>query len=255
MYMCVLRVRSRAKHWDEACVNVGLACIAFQRQLSSMQVFFADYMYMESSGWRSRPPTLAVQKVSSSISHKNFSSTAWRTLWDATMSGKIKAKDLSYDSTLPPFLQRLHDQNAGRGDLDRHERAIARPRKEKVHDDEDEPTVVDESGETLSKDEVAKLTTTDDGNGEDGSAKGQVDADTEHKASGVTHDGIGEAKRVEQRLTDGTATKKRKAVKVVGDEDATGDTSGEKVASKKTASKPKKKAKPIKLAFDDEDVS
>lgn len=178
-------------------------------------------------------------------------STTWRTLWEATMSGKIKAKDLSYDSTLPPFLQRLHDQNAGRGDLDRHERAIARPKKEKVRDDEDEPTVVDESGETLSKDEIAKLTTTDDGN-----SKGQVIDDTQPNASGVKQDGGGEAKRVEQRLTDGTATKKRKAVKVVGDEDVRGETNGEKVVSTKSASKPKKKkAKPIKLAFDDEDVS
>ena len=71
--------------------------------------------------------------------------------------GKIKAKDLQYDNSLPPFLQRLHAQNAGRGDQDRHERPLARPKRAKDHDEDDEPTVVDEAGETVSKAELEKI--------------------------------------------------------------------------------------------------
>ncbi|KAK5122157.1 hypothetical protein LTR85_004403 [Meristemomyces frigidus] len=168
------------------------------------------------------------------------------------MSGKIKAKDLSYDSTLPPFLQRLHDKNAGRGDTDRHERALARPRKEKDPNDDDEPTVIDESGETLTKGELAKLTDVEPAGDAGGSVTGEVDDDAAPKASGALPDAEHAGKRAEQRVTDGAASKKRKAAKVVGDEDPNAEKpEAANNNEKKAAKKPKKKAKPIKLAFDD----
>ena len=69
--------------------------------------------------------------------------------------------------------------------------------------------------------------------------------------------GVGNsAKRAEPGVTDGLATKKRKAAKVVGaDEDATTALKPDTVKKgneEKAAKKTKKKAKLIKLAFDDE---
>lgn len=172
------------------------------------------------------------------------------------MSEKIKSKDLSYDSTLPPFLQRLQNQNAGRGDTDRHEQQIARPKKSRDPNDDDGPTVVDESGETLSKDEVDKLTNPlESGIQDTENVTGDLDPSTEPKASGALPD----TKSSDSTVTDGTASKKRKVAKVVGNEDD-GDENpgpengeGEKGISKVTK-KVKKKAKPIRLAFDDEET-
>ena len=170
--------------------------------------------------------------------------------------GKIKAKDLSYESTLPPFLQELYDQNAGRGDQDRHERAIARPKRAKTNAEDDGPTVVDESGEMVSKEGLAMMTS--NGNGETqegGNGKTGPDDVVEPKASGAMHEN--DVQRADQKVTDGTAIKKRKVAKVVGVEDEevhckNGDRE-EDSATKKAAKKVRKKTKPIKLAFDDDD--
>lgn len=171
------------------------------------------------------------------------------------MSDKIKSKDLSYDTTLPPFLQRLHNQNAGRGDTDRHERAIARPKKAKDPNDDDGPTVVDESGETLSKDEVEQLTKQPEPGIQDtSSVKGELDLATEPTASGALQD----TKASESKVTDGTAMKKRKVAKVIGTEDEDDDAgtkpeAGAENGVAKAMKKAKKKSKPVKLAFDEEE--
>ena len=170
--------------------------------------------------------------------------------------GKIKSKDLSYESTLPPFLQRLHAQKAGRGDLDRHEQPIARPKRAKAHEEEDEPTVVDEAGETISKAELKKLTGPEDGDVDGGDENGKTagEESAERQGSGAIQDG---SQRVDQKVTDGTATKKRKAAKVVGeDEDGPAKVESEVQRDSnptKIIKKAKKKAKPIKLAFNDDD--
>ncbi|KAM0722114.1 hypothetical protein Q7P37_001555 [Cladosporium fusiforme] len=173
------------------------------------------------------------------------------------MSGKIKSKDLQYDSSLPPFLQRLRAQNAGYGedgDPDRHERPLARPKKAKNPDEDDGPTVVDESGETVSKEEYEKqLKGTAEGEEEGGNVTGELKGDGQPEASGAPP--AESASRVEQKITDGTTVKKRKVGKVVGDdnEDDTKDNTGQKNTAQKPAKKAKKKAKPIKLAFEDEE--
>lgn len=164
--------------------------------------------------------------------------------------GKIKSKDLSYESTLPPFLQSLHDQNAGRGDQDRHERPVARPKREKAHAEEDEPTVIDEAGETVSKAELEKLATVK--SGDDENVKRVASGSEEPKGSGAVPD---DTQHVDQKVTDGTAIKKRRLAKVVGEDrdgEATAEVSeDEKPPAKKAVKKGKRKAKPIKLAFDD----
>ncbi|KAK4889228.1 hypothetical protein LTR27_011986 [Elasticomyces elasticus] len=163
---------------------------------------------------------------------------------------KIKAKDLSYDQSLPPFLQRLHDQKAGRGDTDRHERPLPRNMGKKGAGDEDDgPTVVDESGEMVSKEEYAELEKKDAG----GSVKGE-DVDDKGVVMAGALPPPPDEERIDGSMTVGVMTKKRKMAKVVGDE-AGGEQDEKDVNEKKTPAKTKgkKKAKAIKLAFDDED--
>lgn len=171
---------------------------------------------------------------------------------------KIKSKDLSYESTLPPFLQRLHDQKAGRGDEDRHERPIARPKRDTAHDDEDDPTVVDESGETVTMAELKKMEAKDDEAEADDHVTGSIKDDSEALMSGGIQSEKGA--RADSKLTAGTATKKRKAAKVVAEdsegeskEDAAKPNDQDDSAPKKVVKKAKKKSKPVKLAFNDED--
>jgi len=172
------------------------------------------------------------------------------------MSGKIKSKDLSYDSTLPPFLQRLRAQNTGYGedgDPDRHQVPLARPKKAKNPDDDDGPTLVDESGEMVSKDEYERQLK---GEETGDNVTGQLEGDGKPEASGASP--ADSKPRIEQKLTDGTAVKKRKVAKVVGDEEEDGSSKpagAERDIAPKAVKKAKKKAKPIKLAFDDDEGS
>ncbi|KAF7195627.1 hypothetical protein HII31_02945 [Pseudocercospora fuligena] len=170
------------------------------------------------------------------------------------MSDKIKSKDLSYDSSLPPFLQRLHEQKAGRGDTDRHERPIARAKRTKPADDDDGPTVVDDSGETVSKAQLEEMSKEATDEVQDTSSiKGELDPSTEPKASGALPDSNAGPRRTESSVTDGTAQKKRKAAKVIGDDEEAGDATEQKSSKKVAAKKAKKKAKPVKLTFEDDE--
>ena len=166
---------------------------------------------------------------------------------------KIKSKDLSYEATLPPFLQRLHAQKAGRGDEDRHERPVARPTRVKTADEDDGPTVVDEGGETVSKEELEQLAKGESAE-ESGLVRGESIGDGEPKASGALPNGDGDGTRSEQKVTDGTAVKKRKVGKVIGEDGEEGKgNGGQEVENETPMKKFKKKGKPIKLAFDDDE--
>ncbi|KAM3422736.1 hypothetical protein BST61_g221 [Cercospora zeina] len=158
---------------------------------------------------------------------------------------------LSYDSSLPPFLQRLHEQKAGRGDTDRHEQPIARAKRAKDPNEDDGPTVVDESGETLSKEDYEKLQKSNAGVDDTPNVKGDSDLAAEPRMSGALPEDALQGKHV--KVTDGTAQKKRKAAKVVGNDNdphADGDTIS---STQKQSKKPKKKQKTVKLAFNDDD--
>lgn len=166
---------------------------------------------------------------------------------------KIKAKDLSYDPTLPPFLQRLHAQEAGRGgDPDRHEHAIARPKRAKKDEEDDGPTIVDESGDLIGKEELAKM------NGAATDVKENKGSREEAAPESVAKEAGVERKGDAQKITDGNvahANKKRKVAKVVGDNHEAGAAQAETYDAEKSKliKKSKKKSKPIKLAFDDGD--
>ena len=169
---------------------------------------------------------------------------------------KITPKNLSYDQTLPPFLQRLQ---ANKSSLDgRNEFQTARPQKAKnLEDDaENEPVYFDEgSGETLTRREwEAKEKVKEGGDG------GEVRKDGAD-GEGGKRGGDGEREKI-AAIGSG---KKRKAGKVIGaedgdvdekeKEDAVGELKKvEKGQVKKSESKSaKKKGKKIKLSFGDDE--
>lgn len=189
---------------------------------------------------------------------------------------KITPKNLSYDSSLPPFLQRLRSENAGTGD-GRHERAIARPKRARNAEDEedDEPTyVLDEDGagegegRTLTREEYKELVKEkDDGKGDgDGEGDDGKNGDGQDVAEKREAD-----KQNKEKLAAIGGARKRKQGRVIGDEDAEDGGIGaavakaaaliggsgtkiddkEKGAEKK--SEKKKKAKKVKLSFGDEE--
>lgn len=159
----------------------------------------------------------------------------------------FKAKNLTYESNEPAFLRRLRGEVAG-NDADRHERPIARPKRLQKDDDEDDgPTyVVEESGDTLSKADYEAMLKGDEPS-HDGSAARPYGEDDHVKA-----DSKAEPK---QKVTEaGQAQKKRKVAKAIG---GTGEDDGaaepeEQDKGKKGVKKPKKKAKAVKLSFEDE---
>jgi hypothetical protein len=175
----------------------------------------------------------------------------------------IKSKDLTYDknASQPAFLQRLRDQNSAIASSGRHEQPIARAQRAKNpnNDDDDAPTyVVEGSSETLTRAEYEKLTSgdTDDVESKFGNVKNMVTGELtgdSPKASGALPDEDDVPARASVTVDAGKATKKRKVAKVVGGDD--GDEANAKDTSE-DESKPKKlkkKGKPIKLSFGDEE--
>lgn len=173
---------------------------------------------------------------------------------------KITPKNLSYDSTLPPFLARLQAHNTSNND--RHEFAIARSKKARNPDEEaeDEPVYFDEErGETLTKSEwetreVEKDREKRDENG-DGDEKDEL-RDSENKGKS---EGIKEGKRKkDEKIASIGGGKKRKVGKVVGGEDedelaVTAKKASKQEEKKIEKGKTAKKAKKIKLSFGDEE--
>ncbi|KAK0638173.1 hypothetical protein DIS24_g10082 [Lasiodiplodia hormozganensis] len=169
----------------------------------------------------------------------------------------FNAKNLSYDRKEPAFLRRMKgDLSAGR-DTDRHERPIARPKRAKRDDEEDDgPTyVIEESNDTLTKAEYEALV-----NGGTETANDTSDVAKEKDGDEAV---VEQAKPKQQVASVGGASKKRKAVKIGSDADEEeGDEARATEKSGKTEDphkkdikpkKPKKKTKAVKLSFGDEE--
>ncbi|USP78230.1 uncharacterized protein yc1106_05504 [Curvularia clavata] len=162
----------------------------------------------------------------------------------------FKAKDLQFDSSQPAFLQRLRGQLQS-GDTARHEHPIARNKRMAKDDDEDDaPTyVLEETNQSLSKEEYDALVSGKDGKGETEPVIEESEQKADREVDLKPKDKIAEV---------GTNAKKRKAAKIIGgdQDDGTGENEAERNNEKpatKTAKKPKKKAKAVKLTFGDED--
>jgi uncharacterized protein DUF4604 len=166
------------------------------------------------------------------------------------MSDKVTSKNLTYDSKTPKFLAALQAQAAGSyGSPDPLLTSRRRPglKRSGSAEAEDAPLVVDEAGNVID----ARL-------GADGSLENVNEEKGEHEEALPT-----EAVAKDQRQkTTGTTNlgRKRKAPKVVGAEEDITTLDGPRAEPDKElkdtgggkAIKPKKKAKKIKLSFDDE---
>ena len=147
------------------------------------------------------------------------------------------------------------------GHSDRHERPIARPRKPRDAEEDDEPTYVDEeSHEIISKTEYTALLQA--GDKALPSAEGRLDesltrGSSEH-ADPREDSGKVEAPKKEAVAAIGGSTKRRIA-KVVGEEDNSyrsskgAMTNGKDGENSKSGKKNAKRLRKIKLAFDEEE--
>jgi hypothetical protein len=159
----------------------------------------------------------------------------------------MKGKDLSYDTKLPAFLQKLKGELAG--DPSGGQLSIPRPKKPKQDDGEDDPTyVLEDTNQSLSKAEYEALIAGEGVPEDFQTTPGGSDEVAQPGTNSKSNDKP-ESQQPKKPVTEaGTMARKRKAVKVVGnDEDEKDDQRQESKPTKKQ----KKKAKVIKLSFDE----
>ncbi|OAL44606.1 hypothetical protein IQ07DRAFT_604961 [Pyrenochaeta sp. DS3sAY3a] len=165
----------------------------------------------------------------------------------------FKAKDLQFgfshllDNSQPAFLRRLRGELTG-DNSGRHDLPIPRNKRMKNDDEDDVPTyVLEDTNQSLTKEEYDALV-----------AGKSPDDDQKPDSEVASKDQGSEAKsKPKDKIVEvGATVKKRKAVKIISEEDegvergAEGDS--RKIDSK-AVKKPKKKAKAVKLTFGDEE--
>lgn len=172
------------------------------------------------------------------------------------MSQKITSKNLSYNSSLPPFLAALHAQagNSTGPDPQLAKQRRAAKKRSASEEAEDVPLVVDEQGNAVAV-EVEK----------DGTVR-KTESTQDSDKLAETEGGHSSAKKDETKA--GFGVRKRRTGRLVGDdagedEVKAADSKGaptktpsqteEQPSSEAKDKKPKKKAKKIKLSFDEGD--
>lgn len=138
-------------------------------------------------------------------------------------------------------MRRLRGELAGDGS-GRHENPIPRTKRLKQDDDEDAPTyVLEDTNQSMTKAEYEAMMA---GNSE-------VDRNAEKDDENTKHP-LPTAQVKDTIVEVGQTTKKRKVAKVIGEEKEDEETDS-KLPEKKVAKKTKKKGKPVKLSFGDEE--
>ena len=184
---------------------------------------------------------------------------------------RITPRNLSYNSTLPPFLQRLHHTNTTSNLDGRHEFAVARPKRARDvnADEEDEPAYVDErTGEVITKEDYAALVFAEEKPAGEGDSEGTAEGGEKVVEGDSTEGRVKEEKKKEKLAAIG-GPRKRKAGKVIGGEESEDEGAGKAVEGKaegesrpgemKSASSlglqkgKKAKGKKIKLSFGDDE--
>ncbi|KAL6721596.1 hypothetical protein ACLMJK_000700 [Lecanora helva] len=170
------------------------------------------------------------------------------------------AGKLSYEAKEPSFLRKLRAQRQG-DDLDRHEKPLARPRKQMQNNEEDDqPIYVDEDGlRTLSKSEYDHLagrqeeqkSLQDELPSSINESKGANDIPGTEDVEDTTASEI--SSRTQQAAAIG-APKKRRLAKVVGE--GVEEAGGAKIGNSRQQQENHKsqKVKKVKLSFDEESM-
>ena len=156
------------------------------------------------------------------------------------------------ESNEPAFLRKLRSEYQG-GDSARHERPLARPRKQiKDGDEDDDPTfVVEGSEDTLSKAEYEALMGVVSDEKHDGNEAvfDPQPGSKDEKPREYSTEILVNSTPAKQINTSIGASNKRRFAKIVGDEDE-GAAERREEDSARIAKKPKaKKAKKVKLSF------
>ncbi|KAG5980760.1 hypothetical protein E4U55_003685 [Claviceps digitariae] len=173
------------------------------------------------------------------------------------MPEKITSKNLSYNSSLPPFLQRLHAQAGGATGPDPLLAAQKRSAKKRSSSEEaeDAPLVVDEHGNRVNV-QVGRDGTVKEVEGDAGPAKGDDDDEVVSKPDEKI-----KTERNEPEKNSSIGIRKRKVGKLIG-QDFPVSGSKDVVQERSSADKDnaqverkvkKKAAKKIKLSFDEEE--
>ncbi|KAI9831348.1 MAG: hypothetical protein M1819_005122 [Sarea resinae] len=163
----------------------------------------------------------------------------------------FNAKNLSYEKKEPSFLQKLKRDYAG-SDSHRHQIPIARPRRQRDDDIDDEPVYVEEeSNDTISKAEydallrqsAQKVSTERD------HEPGEEQETTSHSEVAGAMLEAEEAPQIRQKITEvGAGSRKRKAPKVITEDDREPSISN----TSKPGKKKKSQKKSVKLSFGDD---
>lgn len=125
---------------------------------------------------------------------------------------------------------------------------MPRNKGQKKDDDDDAPTyVLEDTNQSLTKAEYEALVA-----GKDAEEANEQKDESECKPKPSDNESKDPKQQSKDNIAEvGKATKKRKAVKVIGGDEGE-DEVGEKTKTK-PAKKPKKKAKPVKLSFGDQE--
>src|ERR1700761_8150159 len=175
----------------------------------------------------------------------------------------FNAKNLQYNKQEPNFLRKLKGEFGG---LDgRHNVQIARPKKDRLKtgdDDEDDPVIIDEQGERIEKAEFERRV-----KGGDEAVKPAAEEEVDDARAKAGEGGTQADRQKVTEIGSSANAKKRKVGRIVGaEEDDAGNRSGKSLEQRGKPSKektdkaapakdetaaPKKKAKKIKLSFDE----
>jgi hypothetical protein len=156
------------------------------------------------------------------------------------MKMAINSKNLHYEKNEPAFLRKLRGEHGS----DRNNFQAARPKRDRLANDEDDgPTMVDEEGASVSKEDYEAMM-----NGKKVAAKSNEAGLDDLKDIEGTKDGeiYQDTPTEKQKMAEVGAAKKRKQIKVVGEDLEGGD--AVKPKKQKPTKKPKKK---VKLSFDE----
>ncbi|KAK4696515.1 hypothetical protein P7C71_g1414, partial [Lecanoromycetidae sp. Uapishka_2] len=168
----------------------------------------------------------------------------------------FNSKNLIYESNEPAFLRQLRGQH-GNVDSARHERPLARPKKQvKDGEEDDQPTyVVEDTQDILSKTDYESLLKNE---ADEQDAKGPLPFPRAVPKEGLYVDANNESARetasTKKPVAAIGASNKRRLAKVVGNEEKKVDelVGGDPSTSAKKAAA--KKSKKVKLSFDEEAV-
>lgn len=191
----------------------------------------------------------------------------------------IKSSDLSYNNSLPPFLQRLRALNSSQNSL--HSTPQPRPKRQRAPEDEeeDEPTYVDANGDVLTHSEFHELKEKRDNEGDvemsdspsPTHARDAEEEEARRRAFNEREIERGTMGREKEKLAAIGAGRRRKAGRVVGADlpsprepkgnpmellfmrDVETEMVTEQVVEVMKAPKPKKKVKTKMLSFGDEE--